>query len=131
MLAHSHIRLQADGKIDRTEWLFVVEYVTASHAIAVHNKRAAKSRLTEQMRSEVPPKLLEHMASQAFADKCHVSFDKIDTDNSNALEPNELWNECVDLVAFAEPDAPPLTKEECLDIILSTFDVNVSSRERR
>ena len=83
-----------DGKIESDEWVYLVEYVTAAHAITVRNSRTEPvSRVTDEMCELLPEKLLEYLTSEVFIERCMASFDKTDKDSSNALEPNELWSE--------------------------------------
>ena len=81
-----------------------------------------KSRVTDDMWAQLPQKLVEYLASEAFENSCMKSFDKIDTDKSNALEPRELMSVCVELVSSVDPDMPPMSEEQCLDFILTVFD---------
>ena len=110
-----------DGKIDRAEWVYVVEFVTASHAVTVHQSRhQPKSRVTDEMRAQLPPKLVAHLASDAFSQACMKVFDAKDTDKSNAIEPNELWKDALELASSVDPDAPSqvlYSEEESLKFI--------------
>ena len=60
------------------------------------------------MRADLPSKLVDHLASEAFVQACMEVFDAKDTDKSNALEPNELWKDALDLARTIDPDTPPL-----------------------
>ena len=58
----------ADGRIDRKEWVFVVEFVTAQHAIAVRKSRTQPtSRLSPQMRAQMPKDMIVQLASEGEA----------------------------------------------------------------
>ena len=61
----------SDGKIDRGEWVYVIEYVCACHAIEAVTP---KSKVTAEMRKQLPEELLMQLASPAFITSCMASF---------------------------------------------------------
>ena len=71
--------------------------------------------MTDEMRAQLPPKLVEYLASDAFVESCMKSFDKVDADKSNTLEPRELMPVCVELVSSMDPDMPAMSEDQCLD----------------
>ena len=87
-----------------------------------------KSRVTDDMWAQLPPKLVEYLASEAFENSCMKSFDKIDTDKSNALEPRELLPVCAVLVSRIDPSLPPMSEEQCRDVIVTNFDQNLDGK---
>ena len=50
------------------------------------------------MRASIPPEIAEQLTSNAFIDSCMASFDQIDVDKSNSLEPSELAPVVVEIV---------------------------------
>ena len=49
-----------------------------------------KSKVTEEMRAQVPPELLAQLASSAFIDSCMQSFDALDVNKDGKLSLDEL-----------------------------------------
>ena len=87
-----------------------------------------ESKVTDEMRAKMPPKQVEYLASDAFVKSCMKSFDKIDTDKSNALEPRELLPVCAVLVSRIDPSLPPMSEEQCRDVIVTNFDQNLDGK---
>ena len=55
----------ADGVIDRKEWVFVVEYITVQHAIkTLDSRKQPTSRVTADMRAQVPKDMIVQLASE-------------------------------------------------------------------
>ena len=55
----------ADGVIDRQEWVFVIEYITVTHAIKTRDSRQQPtSRVTADMRAQIPKDMIVQLASE-------------------------------------------------------------------
>ena len=83
------------------------------------------------MRASIPPEIAEQLASNAFIDSCMASFDQIDVDKSNSLEPSELAPVVVDIVGSLLTTVnagAPMSVEECLTFVMMCFDQNVRSK---
>jgi hypothetical protein len=51
-----------------------------------------------------------------------ASFDSVDKDGSNALEPREVMPICVELVGSLDSTMPPLTQDQCMIFLFKLFD---------
>ena len=105
----------------RDEWFYLIEFVCACHAIEAITPR---SKVTAEMRAQLPDALLLQLSSPAFITSVMQSFDELDTDKSEKLERDELMPVVVDLIGGIGGEGPPPSADQCMEFVLMLFDTD-------
>ena len=67
--------------ISKAEWFFLIEYIVV---VTYIESTKPKSRLDPALRAQLPPPLIELLASPQFVEACMQTFDGADKDKSGA-----------------------------------------------